>query len=241
MLLASPLPPHNPLARLQPLHIPPPLTFHPMIPTPSSSLPSKDPWPGATALQTTCRELQTLIANSNRTRQTAPTTTTVRPCAAAPQGGPVLLQSPIELRTHPFPARKNRADRVQKPRRPTCDHPARLLRAAAAAAAAARHHTCDTAVAEKQEVDYEGIRDMFKTPAQYQQQQQQRTMQLSCDEGGEGCVVVRPGGSRKVEGGYWRGGGGDEVVVGLGRGEEARVGMLLRRLRLGGVRTRKVV
>lgn len=79
------------------------------------------------------------------------------------------------------------------------------------------------------EVDYEGIRDMFCTPV--------RSTAVVCDG-----VVVHPAGSGAAATTEWRRlmheGKGDAAVageggLGLGKGDEARVGMLLRRMRLG--------
>lgn len=85
----------------------------------------------------------------------------------------------------------------------------------------------------KEEVDYEGIRDMFQTPV--------RSTVVVCDG-----VVVNPGSGREEGEGVRDGGYGDCDGDGagleegmLGKDDEARVGMLLRRIRLGGPGGRK--
>ena len=192
LLLASPLPP---------LLIP---RFEPV--------PQPQPSPVKTALHTTCRELQNLIANSRaRTQQPS----------RISQGG--ALQSPIVFAPS---TRSHRAKKAVKPARRNLPKTSNKQRST--------HHTSEPA-----ETQYEGIKDLFKTPLREVDPNVPRMGSLERSAFGrsaEGAVrsldncdgigdLSRPERtSQKTE---------------LGKYDEAMVGMLLRQMRIGGIEERK--
>ncbi|KAL9601722.1 MAG: hypothetical protein Q9219_002333 [cf. Caloplaca sp. 3 TL-2023] len=94
-MLLSPLPPTIALRQPKPnpVYIPPSraLSLEPMTAVGS-------PTPVSTALQTTCRRLQSLIASTHRSLRSPSTTSNPTSTTA--------LQSPIDLRAHPFRSHK---------------------------------------------------------------------------------------------------------------------------------------